>query len=67
MTHTVELSLIVTIGMLVAENETAVTVGLSHDTTSDNYSSFIHIPKAWIVSREEIRLGSRRKRKKLPT
>lgn len=50
--------MIETFGILVAENEESIVVGLNHDTESDNYSCFIHIPKPMIVSRHPMRVGS---------
>ena len=49
------LALIETIGIFVKENEDVIVLALSYDTTNDNYSNFINIPKKWIVQRKLIK------------
>lgn len=46
--------LIESFGILIDENEESLVLGLNHDTESDNYSCFIHIPKCMVMKRTEI-------------
>lgn len=50
-----ESAVIETVGMLVTENDDIVVVALSHDTNNDKYSSYINIPKKWIIKRKIMR------------
>lgn len=43
------------IGVLIAETDQVLTLGLNHDLTEDNFSCFIHIPKVMILARHKIR------------
>ncbi len=45
---------IVTVGMLIGEDEEVATFSLNYDTDGENYSCFIHIPKSMILSRKKL-------------
>lgn len=46
---------IVTVGILVSENLEVISVALNRDVKGDAFSCFIHIPKAWIIKRTNLR------------
>ena len=50
-----ELNLIHTVGILIEETKEVIGIALNHDTDSDSFSCFIHIPKAWIKSRKVLK------------
>lgn len=43
------------VGFLVKEDKDVVTYSMGIDTTNNNYSAFISIPKAWIKSRSPLK------------
>lgn len=53
---TPECHLIETVGILIAEDNKAITVALSHDPSDGAYSQFLHIPKKWIEKRSWIKI-----------
>lgn len=48
--HTIE-----TCGFAICETPDVLTIALNHDTDSNNYSCFLHLPKVMIMSRTEIK------------
>ena len=47
---------ILTVGILIDEDEAIITIGLNHDLDSDSYSCYICIPKTCIIKQKSFSL-----------
>lgn len=50
-----ELALIISVGILIAENKEVITIALNHDSTNSQHSCIMNIPKAWIKTKKVIK------------